>query len=122
MLKLSLATLSVVVILAAVFPSSIVTRAQGATQFEYIRATPFGVRWESSNIAGSGKSGFYIKTAYRACRASGETWNCREFPPESALQTMLSTLGSDGWELVSVVNENPNNGSDLTYLFKRQLR
>ena len=40
---------------------------------------------------------------------------------DSALLALLATLGSEGWELVSVFDENsPSDG--MTYLFKRQAR
>ena len=40
------------------------------------------------------------------------------------LRSMLATLGNEGWELLSAVNEEPNltNPIGLTYLFKRQAR
>jgi hypothetical protein len=73
------------------------------------------------------------RVVYSACVASPEGWECRKFEdPESvaesgrgtadtALRKALATLGSEGWEMVSVVQgRNPQLG--MTYLFKRPQR
>lgn len=90
-----------------------------ASPFEYLRVTPFSV---SIPIAPNQIS---FAPGYRACVAAATEWTCREFRPEtvsdSALRTVLATLGNEGWELVSAVKEDGPT-SALTYLFKRQAR
>ena len=65
---------------------------------------------------------------YRACIAATEVWSCREFAdqsdePNGGPRTMLATLGNEGWDLVSSLDERHETNSDfvgLSYLFKRQ--
>jgi hypothetical protein len=120
MLKGTLVTLSIAVVIAAVsaFPDRL--RAQTAiTRFEYLRVTPFpvSVPTRSNHIT--------VQPGYRVCLAASTEWGCRLFRPESVsdavLATMLTTLGDEGWELVSAIKEEgPTSG--LTYFFKRQAR
>jgi hypothetical protein len=64
---------------------------------------------------------------YRACMAVDNDWKCRTFDradrSDTALQTTwattLTTLGNEGWELVSVVQDPPATSAN-TYIFKRQ--
>ena len=115
MMRLSLAVLSAVI--AVLFAMSIVGRAQSAVRFEYGRVTPY-------TVAQTQGGWVYQHVGYRACVAVTNEWTCREFEPkessEAALRAMLATLGNEGWELVSVVDEDPNSSLALTYLFKRQ--
>jgi hypothetical protein len=66
------------------------------------------------------------RQGYRACVAGINQWTCREFSPAGpsadALRTALVTLGNEGWELVSSVQEEDAPMHALTYLFKRQAR
>ena len=106
MLKVSLAALSIVTILAAASVFSDGIRAQGTAQIEYLRVTPFGV----SVQAGLRVS---VHEGYRACRAAVTAWTCRVFQPapsNDALRTVLATLGSEGWELVSAIKDEPGSG------------
>ena len=114
------AALVAVVLFTAVSSLGDGARAQAVvTPFEYLRVTPFSV---SIPIAPN-QVGF--APGYRACVAAATEWTCREFRPEtlsdSPLRTVLATLGSEGWELVSAVKEDGPT-SALTYLFKRQAR
>lgn len=59
--------------------------------------------------------------------ATSAEWTCRKFEGEgdvmsAALRSALATLGQEGWELVSAVDERHDRNSvfgGLTYLFKR---
>jgi hypothetical protein len=121
MSKLSL-TLLVALSFVALFGWS-GTRAQASTRYEYVRAVAYASRQQEADV----RAGVMIieRAAYRACRAAEADWNCRDFAPangpDSPLRSMLSTLGSEGWELVSAVAEE-NNRFGLTYLFKRPVR
>ena len=123
MSKISLAAVSVLVLIAIAFAWSEAPRAQGSTQFEYVRAYPYKARQEIANRDGS--RGVVERTAYRACRAAGSEWSCRDYPTpgaaDAALRTMLATMGNEGWELVSAVDEGEQYDG-LTYLFKRPVR
>lgn len=95
-------------------------RAQSSTRYEYMRAVAYAAREQHMDV----RAGTTIveRQAYRACRAAESDWSCRDFPPgngaDSPLRSMLSTLGAEGWELVSAVPEEDNRFG-LTYLFKR---
>jgi len=115
--KISLALVAVVVIACAMFAPSRIVRAQSAARFEYARVTPFVVSTVVANR-------MQQTNGYRACVAGTTEWACRDFKPTEstdAVRTALATLGSEGWELVSVVDENPPdyNPHGLTYFFKR---
>ena len=119
MSKLSFATLLIAALTAAALASADGLRAQGSNQIEYLRVASYGVREErSSGIV-------FMRIGYQACLATTAEWTCRRFAPtgspDGALRTMLATLGSEGWELVSVFDEASASGG-MTYLFKRQLR
>lgn len=94
-------------------------RAQSTTRFEYVRAAPYGAAEEAIK---AGEKMTLMRAAYRACQAADNEWVCRNFAPtqgpNSPERQMLSALGAEGWELVSVVEEN-NSQYGLTYLFKR---
>jgi hypothetical protein len=125
MRKLSLSVVAVIAVVAAMFAPSLVARAQSAVRFEYLRVTPY-----PANLATPGRIN-YRWVGYRACVAASSEWTCREFEADGssndalhiALRTTLATLGNEGWELVSAVDErhelNTTFGG-LTYLFKRQ--
>lgn len=88
-----------------------------APRFEYVRVTPYlFVRAEGQGVV--------ERVGYRACVATSTEWTCRQFestePSDVALRTALVTLGNEGWELVSAVDETPSEvHRGLTYLFKR---
>lgn len=114
-------TLVAVVVVAALFTPSRAVRAQGATRIDYVRVAPYVVRTSVAPNAVQERYG------YRACVAGINDWACRDFQPTQssidALRTALVTLGNEGWELVSAVQEDPTRGTfGLAYLFKRQGR
>jgi hypothetical protein len=116
MSKLTFAFLSMIAI-AAVVVSADGLRAQSSTSFEYLRVSPYYVSQQSGRMT-------YQRTAYRGCLATTGQLNCREFggASDSALLAMLATLGGEGWELVSVVDEGDPALSGMTYFFKRSSR
>jgi hypothetical protein len=114
MRKLSVAGFAVIALGTGMFVSSPLGRAQSPGGFEYVRVTPYSVN--PMNPA---------RTGYRACVATSSEWTCRQFESKDssdALRTALATLGSEGWELVSAVDDPPGESipKGLTYLFKRQ--
>ena len=118
MSKTSLVIVAVVVVIVAMFTPSRIVRAQTNPRFEYARVTPYVL-----NI-GVAPNRVTQTNGYRACVAGTTEWTCRDFKPTEstdAVRTALATLGSEGWELVSVVDENPPdyNPHGLTYFFKR---
>lgn len=120
MSKTSLTLLGAVVILTTMFESSLVVRAQSSPRIEYLRATPFLVHIPVAANRVSERIG------YRACVAGNTDWACREFQPPTesstdALRDALATLGNDGWELVSAIQEDSawTGIHGLTFLFKR---
>lgn len=124
MSKISLTLVAVVVVLTAMFTPSLIVRAQGTQRFEYVRVSPYIAQSSTANATRQ-------RAAYRACVAQATEWVCREFPPTEpstdALRNVFVTLGNDGWELVSAVDEYPAFANQfgtkgLTYLFKRQVR
>jgi hypothetical protein len=126
MSKSSLALVAVVAlfVVTAMFIRSPVARAQGATRFEYLRATPLIVQVPVA------PNRVQERLGYRACVAGLEEWKCRTFhSPEStsdadAIRPVLAMLGNEGWELVSAVADAANglDTQHLTYLFKRSAR
>jgi hypothetical protein len=121
MRKLSLTVVAVMSVITAMFVSSVIARAQSAVRFEYLRVVPYHAVTETP-----GRSG-YRWAGYRACVAASTEWTCREFEDSSiaALRTTLATLGNEGWELVSAVDERHEMNTifgGLTYLFKRERR
>jgi hypothetical protein len=118
MARLSLVLAAVIAVIAAVFAPAPVARAQqGPPRFEYLQVTPHGTRIVNS----PGQVDLLI--GYRACAAAGGEWRCREFvSSESSGAEMFSTLGDEGWELVSALDVRwfDENRPSLTYLFKRQ--
>jgi hypothetical protein len=114
--KLSLTFLSIVAIASALV-SADGLRAQSSTSFEYLRVAPYYVSQQSGRM-------MYQRTAYRGCLATTGQFNCREFggASDSTLLAMLATLGDEGWELVSVVDEKDPVLDGLTYFFKRSAR
>ena len=118
MMKLSLSIVALMAVIAAMFAPSLVGRAQSATRFEYGRVAPYGVSQADGRVV-------YLRLGYRACVAATDEWTCRDFGPtessDAALRTALATLGNEGWELVSAVDEDPSSSfpEGLTYLFKR---
>lgn len=125
MLKLSLAVALTAIVAAAVTPS-LTARAQASrSRFEYLRVTPYWIDAPTLSTSLPTSSGATAGWGYRACIAGGTEWTCREFPrtrdtKDDALPLTLAALGNEGWELVSVVDERPPDGTAwLTYLFKR---
>ena len=118
MSKLSLAAVAALSS-AALFGFSQV-RAQSPTRYEYMRAVAYAAREQQMDVRVGTTT--VERQAYRACRAADSDWSCRDFlsgtGTDSALRSMLSALGAEGWELVSAVPEE-NNRFGLTYLFKR---
>jgi hypothetical protein len=121
MMKLSLTVAAVIAVITAMFATSLIARAQTATRFEYLRVTPY------QSVTKTPDSVTYRWAGYRACMAASSEWTCREFEPtdnsNAALRISLATLGNEGWELVSAVDERHDMNSTfggLTYLFKRQ--
>src|SRR4051812_17015411 len=105
MSRRSLAVVGLMALVAAPLASSLGARAQNAPRLEYARVVPVVTRVYTSPNSVQERRG------YRACVAGAADWTCRDFPATeiagSALRTTLSTLGNEGWELVSAVNENP---------------
>jgi hypothetical protein len=121
MSKRSLALVALVPVVAAMFMSSLTVRAQSPARIEYVRVTPYTTRTPV------GPNAVQERVGYRACVAGAAEWTCRDFQPTpssaDALRTALVTLGNEGWELVSVVEDDLNaNARGLMYLFKRPAR
>lgn len=116
MSKLSIALLTLVAIAIAI-ESTDGLRAQSSTSIEYLRVAPYYASQRSGRMV-------YQRTDYRGCLAAIGPLNCRDFGggSDSALLVMLATLGSEGWELVSVVDEEDPARDGLTYFFKRPAR
>jgi hypothetical protein len=117
--RVSLGVIAATVLASAILVPSLGVRAQGFTKIEYARVTSFVVHWPTSANSVQSRAG------YRACVAGVSAWTCRDFQPTEssaeALRIALATLGNEGWDLVSAVNEEPTTSS-MTYLFKRQSR
>ena len=125
MAKLSLALAAALVTVAAVlFAPSLTARAQ-SPRFEYLHLSPYGVISPSAPRPGVIR---VERPAYRACVATSPEWTCRPFEPDAntpvnsddALRLALHTLGNEGWEMVSAVDDTPDKDDGMTYLFKRQ--
>jgi hypothetical protein len=123
MAKLSLALAAGVAIVGtALFAPSLAARAQ-SPRFEYLHLRPYGVIPPSVPQPGVIR---VERPAYRACVATTPEWTCRPFEPDAntsvnsddALRLALLTLGNEGWEMVSAVDDTRDDA--LTYLFKRQ--
>ncbi len=120
MTKLSLALAGFLVVTTAVLAPSLTARTQSAARFEYLRLSPYG-----ANVP-QGPGRVQHRSGYRACMAALPDFTCREFAPtessEAALSTALATLGTEGWDLVSVVEADPDRSYPLglMYVFKRQ--
>ena len=122
MSKLSLAAVAVLSSVALFGLSEV--RAQSPTRYEYMRAVAYAAREQHMDVRVGTTT--VERQAYRACRAAESDWSCRDFLPgnggaDSPLRAMLSTLGAEGWELVSAVPEEDNRFG-LTYLFKRRVQ
>jgi hypothetical protein len=115
MRKLPLAGLAVITLGTTMFVPSLIGRTQSTGGFEYLRVTPYSVNPMKP-----------ARVGYRACVATTGEWVCRQFEPQDSsdagLRTALATLGNEGWELVSAVDDPPGASipEGLTYLFKRQ--
>jgi len=111
MSKIPLAFVAVIGVVAALFASSLIVRAQGAQRFEYVRVAPYMARIPV------GANAVQERIGYRACVARISEWACQEFPPTEPstepLRNALVSLGNDGWELVSAVEEYPNFGTQF---------
>ena len=122
MRKLSLAVAGLLALLALSTPS-LIARQPSAARFQYLQVSPYLVQHPT------GPNSVVERLAYRACVAGTAEWTCRQFEPstrdprgtDTALRNTLSTLGSEGWELVSAIDEMPERSGGATFLFKRQL-
>ena len=122
MSRILLALVAVVVVVTGILTSSFTIRAQSSMRIEYAPVTPNVV--QHSTVALDAAQPLF---SYRACIARVTEWSCRDFKPSEssseALRTALVQLGNEGWELVSVVEEDASfNTRGRTYLFKRQAR
>jgi hypothetical protein len=123
MQKLWFAVVIAVAITAVAVPSLLARQQSAIPRFQYLVVTPYRSNHQE------GRSITY-RPAYQACVAEAE-WACRRFEapstgsfnqrdePRPALRAMLVTLGNEGWELASTLDDSPND-DELTYLFKRQ--
>lgn len=101
--------ITAVLVVALAVPPLIATAQSVRTRWEYLRLT-LGVPPGPNNQQ---------RVGYQACAASGSEWICREFvDPRDPIVKALSTLGDDGWELVTVIGD-ATSSQGLTYLFKR---
>jgi hypothetical protein len=120
MSRLSLFLAGLIVVGAAMAAPSLTARAQSANRFEYLRLSSYSAR-----VQAVGRVEF--RSGYRACVAATPDWTCQDFEPTessaAALSTALATLGTEGWELVSALDEDPESsyGRRLMYLFKRRV-
>jgi hypothetical protein len=110
---------------AALALPTFTVRAASIGRFEYLRLEPGlpQVDLETGKPISTA-----IRAGYIACVAGRPaTEKCREFEDPGqqlrAMEVALSTLGNEGWELVSVIDETVNQSSPkgLTYVFKRQI-
>lgn len=103
-----------------VLGSSLVARSQTAARFEYTQLTPYSELVSHPQL-GQVRS----RVGYKACIAGPEEWTCREFKVEGSTdagyRAALSTLGREGWELITPYHESAD-GTTRTLLFKRQLQ
>ena len=120
MTKRTLSLAGFLVVTTAMLAPSLTARTQSAARFEYLRLSPYG-----ANVP-QGPGRVQHRSGYRACVAALPGWTCREFAPtessEAALSTTLATLGSEGWDLVNIVQADPDRSYPLglMYMFKRQ--
>ena len=118
MSKGTLSLAGFLVVTTAMLAPSLTARTQSAGRFEYLRLSPYG-----ANVP-QGPGRVQHRSGYRACMAALPDFTCREFAPtsEAALSTALATLGTEGWDLVSVVEADPDRSYPLglMYVFKRQ--
>lgn len=122
MTRFSLTAAAVIVASVGLFTLS-PTRAQGAARFEYTYVTTHQRLYQGQGVPG----GVTTTAGYRACLAAGSQWTCRDFDRAdlsgaaltAAWATALTTLGDEGWELVSVVYD-PQSSLNPTHIFKRR--
>ena len=110
MRKLSLAIAAVLAVVAALCAPSLVARAQNPMRFEYLRVTPF------QSVTKTPGHVIYRWAGYSACMAASAEWTCRQFEGDginAALRDALATLGQEGWELVSAVDERHDRNSEF---------
>ena len=99
---------------------TLTARQRSTTKWEYVRLTPglrFGMDYDMSQRP----------MGYQACEARDAAWKCRDFKSadqqsnDDALRRALATLGAEGWELVSTIDQSGNivYPVGLTYLLKR---
>ena len=93
------------------------TAKTSAARFQYLRLTP--------GVPQPGPLDTRPQHGYQACEAKPKAWSCRTFKaahPDDGLRDAMTTLGAEGWELVSAVDEAEHLSypKGLTYLFKRQ--
>ena len=118
MSKVTLSILTAVSVVA-LFELTASVGAQSSAGFEYMRGAAYTVS-EESIVRGERTT--LQKTVYRACKAAELEWSCQILPGESenaSLRSMLTRLGAEGWELVSVVKDDDKAYGGPTYLFKR---
>jgi hypothetical protein len=116
------------VAMGALLAPTLGVRAASTTRFEYLHLTPglpeFDVK-TGQRVVNTHPQ----RSGYSACIASRPAQEkCREFEdPEHqsrALDVALATLGSEGWEMVAVVDQTQSQGTPrgLIYVFKHQLQ
>lgn len=124
MRRFALIVVGLLLLTAALALPTLTVRAASTSRFEYLRLEPGLPQFD----LGTGTPLFPAnRQGYVACVAGRPaTEKCREFEDAGgqsrAMEVALSTLGNEGWELVSVIDETVNQGSPkgLTYVFKRQ--
>jgi hypothetical protein len=124
MVRRSVLAVALVIVVASALagpgPFGLVRAQAQATRFEYLRLTPYSAQ---------ARAPYGIRIAgYHACLAAGPAWQCRDFESaaseysgDDALSPAWTTLGNEGWELVSA-NARSDDGpffGTATYLFKR---
>ena len=118
--SIGLAAIAALAAIAFTIPT-LMARQQVATSGRYLRLTPglrFGMDFDMSQRP----------MGYQACEAKDAAWKCRDFKSadqqsnDDALRRALATLGAEGWELVSTIEQSGTvvYPVGLTYLLKRQ--
>lgn len=124
MRRFALTVLGLLLVVGAFVAPRLAARADSTAHFDYLHLRPGLPEFDVT----TGQRTSPPRNGYTACVAkSPDAAKCREFADKEsqdrALNVALGTLGSQGWELVSVIDETANQGSPkgLTYIFKRQV-
>jgi hypothetical protein len=102
MRKSLFAVVAVTVVIGAMLGSSLVARSQAAARFEYTQLFPYSELDPHAQFRQ-----VWSRVGYRACVAASAEWTCRDFRESSVdagYRTALSTLGREGWELITPYN------------------